>query len=584
MYSQDITVLKEREFSLLVVSFLSLIFSLHLGTDEYGTATTTKALEEKCSPRELCDKYHKLHKQCYEWFDIDTDIFGRTSTPQQTVITHEIFNDLKANGYIKKQQIEQFRCPNCNMFLSDRYVYGTCYHKDCGSNDARGDQCNGCGKLINALELIDPKCKICNSTPVKATTHHYFLELPDIEQRLKAWIDKASTEGDWSANSKSITYSFLSEGLKGRCITRDLEWGVPVPSDDPDMQNKVFYVWFDAPIGYLSISANLLGDKWVDWWKNPDKVKYYEFMGKDNVTFHTVIFPSTLLGTGKQWTLLHHLSTSEFLNYEGTKFSKSKNIGVFGDSVQSTGIAPEIWRYYLLSMRPEVSDTDFKWDDFQAKNNNELLSNLGNLLNRVLVFTQKNFQSKIPKFVEAKFNKEEDKKLLADLLPLFKQYIDLMEKTSLKDALRTLMEISSLANGYMQLTAPWNLLKKNAETYDLERAQTIFNVLLKLIRLIGALAEPFMPSFSAKLYEIMNIKYEGKELTTIKTILDYLEANKGKEETFLLNCGLLNEELTINTPHPLFKKITDQEIADFKSKFGTGETQVTQNAAPAKGK
>ncbi|MCQ2820385.1 MAG: methionine--tRNA ligase [archaeon] len=542
------------------------------GTDEYGTATETKALEEKCTPKELCDKYHKLHKECYEWFDIDFDFFGRTSTPQQTKITHEIFNDLKNNGYIQKRQIEQFKCPKCNMFLSDRFVIGTCHHKECGSDDARGDQCNKCGKLINALELINPKCKLCGSTPEKASTFHLFLELPNIEEKLKPWIAKASEEGEWSANSKSITYSFISEGLKGRCITRDLKWGTPVPSDDPDLQNKVFYVWFDAPIGYLSITANLEGDKWETWWKDPEHVKYYEFMGKDNVTFHTVIFPSTLLGTGKKWTLLHHLSTTEFLNYEGTKFSKSKNIGVFGDQVQSTGIPPEVWRYYLLSMRPEVSDTDFRWDEFQAKNNNELLNNMGNLFNRVLVFINKNFEGKVPKFTPEKFTKEEDIKFLKDLLGLFNQYINYQNKTCIKDALRILMEISALGNGFLQLTTPWTLLKKNSPQFDEERASTLFYVFVALCRLIGALAEPFIPSFSAKFYEIMNIKYEGKELTVFKTVLDYIEANKGKEETFLINCGLIEEGHSINTPHPLFKKISDKEIQEFKAKFGTAES------------
>ena len=260
------------------------------------------------------------------------------------------------------------------------------------------------------------------------------------------------------------------------------------------------------------------------------------------------------------------------MNYEGTKFSKSKNIGIFGDNVQSTGIPSEVWRYYLLSMRPEVSDTDFRWDDFQAKNNNELLSNLGNLINRVLVFSFKNFNGKVPKFNPEKLTKDEDLKFLKDLLKSFNEYISLQKKPQIKDALRVLMEISTLGNGYLQLTAPWNLLKKNTPQYDEERAQTLFYVFMSLIRFIGALAEPFIPSFSAKLYEIMNIKYEGKELTVIKTVLDYIEANKGKEETFLYNCKLIEEEHSFNQPHPLFKKISDNEIKEFKNKFGTAES------------
>jgi len=201
---------------------------------------------------------------------------------------------------------------------------------------------------------------------------HYYLELPDVENRLKEWIQHTSNEGKWSNNSKTITNSFVNEGLKPRCITRDLKWGVEVPTEEDDMKNKVFYVWFDAPIGYLSITANFIKDGWEKWWKNPEDVKLYQFMGKDNVTFHTVIFPSTLLGTNNKYTLVHHLSTTEYLNYENKKFSKTHSTGVFGDSAKSTGISSEVWRYYLLANRPEQADTDFKWDDFMAKNKIEI--------------------------------------------------------------------------------------------------------------------------------------------------------------------------------------------------------------------
>lgn len=527
------------------------------GTDEYGTATETKAMEEKVSPKELCDKYFVLHDKVYKWFDIDFDYFGRTSTPYQTQITQDIFKKLKANGYVAKKEIEQYRCPHCEIFLSDRYIYGTCHNGDCKYEEARGDQCDKCGKLCNALELIDPKCKLCNKTPVKTKSSHYFLQLPAVETKLKEWIEKASTENYWSDNCKSITLGFVNEGLKERCITRDLKWGVPVPCDEneEDMKNKVFYVWFDAPIGYFSITANFLGDRWVEWWKNPQKIKYHEFMGKDNVTFHTVIFPSTLIGTGDEWTLVSQLSTTEFLNYEGTKFSKSKGIGVFGDMAEPTGIASEVWRYYLLTMRPETSDTDFKWDDFQAKNNNELLANLGNLVNRVLVFSTKNFGGKIPKFIESKFGDENDVKFLKETTKLFLQFIDLLTKTQIKDALKVFMEISSAGNGYLQVAAPWNLMKKNSENADPEKAQTVLYVLCAFVRLIGALAEPFMPSFSAKLYEIMNIKYEGRETTLYEIIYNYITENKDKDDyLFLIKLNLVSEGQQITNPLPLFKK------------------------------
>ena len=536
------------------------------GTDEYGTATETKALEEKCTPKELCDKYHAVHKKIYEWFDIDFDIFGRTSHQIHTVVTQEIFLALQKNNCIEKRQIELFRCNKCNLTLSDRYIYGTCYHGECKYEQARGDQCDKCGKLCNALELIDPKCKMCNSTPEKFKSFHYFLSLPNVEPELRKWIEKASKEGKWTQNSIAITTGFINEGIKERCITRDLKWGIPVPGDDPDMKNKVFYVWFDAPIGYISITGCLVGDNWKKWWKNPDYVKLYQFMGKDNVPFHTVIFPSTLIGTKENWTLLHHLSTTEYLNYEKTKFSKSKGVGVFGDQAVSTGVPPEVWRYYLLANRPETSDTDFKWDDFVARNNNELLANLGNLVNRILVFTEKNFKGKVPPFHEEKID-ETDKKFLKDVINKFKEYINAMKDAGIKEGVKLFMEISSLGNGYLQVTQPWTLLKKNEATYDLAKAENLFFISNAFLRLIGALAEPFMPSFSAKLYEIMNVKYEGDGLKILGIINEFLEKNPKDEIGFLTKTNLIKEGQEINKPKPLFREISQEEIEAFKERF-----------------
>lgn len=537
------------------------------GTDEYGTATETKALQEKCTPQQLCDKYHALHELIYEWFDIDFDYFGRTSTPYHTDITLEIFEGLRKNNCIKKEQIEQYRCKNCNMTLSDRFIYGTCYHGDCKYDRARGDQCDKCGKLCNALELINPKCKLCDNPPEKFNSYHYFLNLPNVEDKLKSWIDKTSVEGNWTQNSRSITNGFISEGLKERCITRDLKWGVPVPDDDPDLKNKVFYVWFDAPIGYLSITANFVGmDNWKKWWQNPEHVKLYQFMGKDNVTFHTVIFPSTLIGTGENYTLLHHLSTTEYLNYENDKFSKSNGVGVFGDMAESTGIPCEVWRYYLLSVRPETSDTDFKWDDFTARNNNELLANLGNFVNRVLMFTEKNFKGKVPKYTEDKVS-DTEKDFFKNVLAKFKQYVKFLKNADIKDGIKTFMEISALGNGYMQVTEPWNLLKKKDPKYDEVKAETVFFILTAFTRFLGALAEPFMPSFSAKLYEIMNVKYDEYACKILGTVNEFIEKNPNDELFFLIKNKLIEEGQQINKPKPLFKKISDEENGGFKNKF-----------------
>ncbi|KAF4803955.1 hypothetical protein TURU_011785 [Turdus rufiventris] len=272
------------------------------GTDEYGTATETRALEEGLSPQQLCDRYHALHADIYSWFRISFDYFGRTTTPQQTRIAQDIFQRLLARGFLLQDTLEQLRCESCGRYLADRFVEGTCPF--CGYAEARGDQCEKCGKLINAVELKNPQCKICRGTPVVTPTQHLFLDLPKLEGPLEAWLERTWAAGDWTANARHITRTWLRDGLKPRCITRDLTWGTPVPLDG--FRDKVFYVWFDAPIGYLSITANYT-EHWERWWKNPQQVELYNFMAKDNVPFHSVVFPCSLLGADDNYTLVNHL-------------------------------------------------------------------------------------------------------------------------------------------------------------------------------------------------------------------------------------------------------------------------------------
>lgn len=507
------------------------------GTDEYGTASETKALQEGCTPKELCDKYYKLHSEIYEWFNIDFDIFGRTSTESHTKITHDIFSKLMQNNNIVKEKTEQYKCMKCNMFLADKYVFGTC--KNCGYELAEGDQCSKCGHLMVAVDLIDPKCKLCESKPEIKQTYHYFIDLPKIEPKLKEWMEVAKE--DWSKNSVHISEGFLKNGLKTRCITRDLKWGVPVPTDDPDLENKVFYVWFDAPIGYISITSLLVDDKWVEWWKNPDNVTLYQFMGKDNVTFHSIIFPSSLLGTGDNYTKVNYLSTTEYLTYEGDKFSKTRGIGVFGSHVFETGIPCENWRYYLISIRPESGDTDFIWENFAEKNNKELNNNLGNLFHRVFSFTNSKFSGDFEAI------RNYDKKLLFsdidnDFIGLiheeFRRYIELMNKVKLKEGLETAMKISSEANTYLQNVAPWDSFKSNVE-----RCKLTLYIAFAAVRLIACILEPFIPTFSAKVYEIMNLKYD--EYASIQ-IQNYLKSDF--KECFFNGIQNLNK---INTCDPI---------------------------------
>jgi methionyl-tRNA synthetase len=358
------------------------------GSDQYGTATETQALAEGVSPEELCAKYHAIHRDIYQWFRIDFDIFGKTPTPQHTQIVQEMFTSLFKNGFIEERETAQAYCPAHNSFLADRYVEGEC--SLCHDLGARGDQCDKCGNLLDPLEpdhsagsneveetkatgwLINPHCKLDGATPERRKTKHLYLQLDKLQKEIEAWMASGATK-EWAANATAITQSWIDNGLKPRSITRDLKWGVPVPSgidglSEEDYKNKVFYVWFDACIGYPSITkcytdnGDLSNRDWEKWWKNPKDVKLYQFMGKDNVPFHSIIFPSSQLGTREDWTQVSNISTTDYLNYEGGKFSKSKNVGVFGNKAQDTGVPVDVWRYYLLSRRPESGDSEFKWE------------------------------------------------------------------------------------------------------------------------------------------------------------------------------------------------------------------------------
>ncbi|PVU89938.1 hypothetical protein BB561_005107 [Smittium simulii] len=469
------------------------------GTDEYGTATETKALEEKISCQELCDKYHKIHSEVYKWFNISFDHFGRTTTPKQTTITQDMFMKCYNNGYTLTESVQQLFCDECDRFLADRFVEGTC--PKCGYDDCRGDQCDKCGQLINAIELITPRCKLDGNTPVVKTSTHLFLNLTKIQPECEKFVLKSYNDGKWSSNGLTITNSWLKEGLKPRCITRDLKWGVPVPLKD--FENKVFYVWFDACIGYISITANYT-DEWESWWKNPDNVKLYQFMGKDNVPFHTVVFPSTQIATGDPSTMLHHISTTEYLNYESGKFSKSRGVGVFGNSAKDTGVSSDVWRYYLLSNRPESSDTQFTWDEFIARNNNELLANFGNFCNRVLKFTDatSKYAGVIPTPPENLLNDPNSiySTFIVEVNQYLSEYNSYMDSVSLKAGLRAAMALASHGNRFIQ-----SLKLDNAMfLYNKPECDALIYVSLNLIYLLSAVFSPFMPSSSSSICEQLN--------------------------------------------------------------------------------
>lgn len=517
------------------------------GTDEYGTATETKALEEKITPQQLCDKYHKLHKEVYDWFDIEFDHFGRTTTPLQTEIAQDIFMKLHKNGYLEEQTTEQLFCPVHKAFLADRFVEGTC--PKCGYEDARGDQCDKCGGLLNPLELINPRCKLDNATPVVKESTHIYLKLNELEPELKKWVEEASEKGSWSKNSKTITNSWLKQGLEPRCITRDLFWGTPVPLEN--YENKVLYVWFDACIGYVSITANYFKDKsepkaWEKWWKNPENVQLYQFMGKDNVPFHTVVFPSSEIGTKEKWTMLHHLNTTEYLQYEDGKFSKSRGVGVFGNNAKDTGISPSVWRYYLASVRPESSDSHFSWKEFVTKNNSELLANLGNFVNRLVKFAIAKYNGVVPEFDPR--NIPNYKAFEDDVNTLLAQYIEAMEAVSIRRGLELAMSISSRGNQFLQENKLDNSLFNDSP----EVADAVVGVGLNLIYLVSAVISPFMPETRNQISETL--------AAPPLSITDKFEL-------------VLEPGHNIGKAQYLFKRIDEKKIDEWKALYGGKQQQ-----------
>ena len=513
------------------------------GTDEYGTATETRALEEGTTPQELCDRYFRIHTDVYRWFGIAFDKFGRTSTPEQTRIVQHIFTRLDANGFISEKTVTQLYCLSCARFLADRYVRGTC--PSCGYAEARGDQCEQCGKLLDPQDLKEPRCSVCAKEPEPRDTTHLYIDLPKLLPRLEPWLDKAIREGVWARNSVAMTRAWIRDGLQERAITRDLKWGIPVPK--PGYEGKVFYVWFDACIGYISITATLTGE-WEAWWRNPTGVRLYQFIGKDNIPFHTVIFPSSLLGTDETWTMLHHLSSTEYLNYEGGKFSKSKGTGVFGSDAMESGIPADVWRFYLSYNRPETADAQFTWKDFQEKVNAELIGNFSNLVNRSLTFLRRSFGGELP---EVSGESEVSRAFWSQVRSREAEITASLERVELRDALRKVLELSSLGNKRFQDEEPW---KSPASA----GTATLLRDLAYLVRDLAVLIAPFLPETAAKIAGFLGLAaLRWEDLCRLE--------------------GLVR----VGETELLFTRLEEDRVAELRERYG-GRQQASPPAALAK--
>ncbi|GEM_PF-321573 len=475
------------------------------GTDEHGSATEITAKKLGITPEELVTKMRKIHEKVYRWFEISYDIFSHTSKNEiHKEVTQEIFLRIKKGSFLKEKEIEMFYCKKCDQFLPDRFVKGKCPY--CGYEDANGDQCEKCGRLLSPTELISPKCSICGSAPELRKTKHLFLDFTKLKGKLETYVENRKKE--WKEYVYSQALATLRE-LKERCITRDLKYGIEVP--DPNWKGKVFYVWFDAPIGYLSFLKELVGEKYLNIW---NKAKIYHFLGKDNIPFHTIWWPGILIAAGIKPP--EYVIGLNFLNLEGRKISKSKRWGVFGPGVLEAGLPPDVWRFILSLLLPEEKDSDFKWGFFKEMIEKELIGNYLNFYYRVVTFSFKE-GGKIPFYLDLEVKEK--------VRECYKEYLKNFWKVELRKALKVALALSDFGNSYFQNKEPWKKSEK-------ERKK-ILSTSLFILRAASIMLYPFIPCFSSKILSIIGEKPELKEILSEK------------------------EEWVVKKPEIIFRKVED---------------------------
>lgn len=495
------------------------------GSDEHGVPITIRAKKEGITPQDVCDRYHKLIKESFEKFGISFSIYSRTTSDVHAKTATEFFEKLYEKGEFIEQESEQYFDEEAKTFLADRYIKGECPH--CGNPDAYGDQCEKCGKDLSPTELINPHSTISGSKPVLRTTKHWYLPLDKAQPWLEKWI--LADHSDWRSNVVGQCKSWFDMGLKPRAVTRDLDWGIPVPVEGAE--GKVMYVWFDAPIGYISNTRELLPNDWEKWWKSQD-TRLVHFIGKDNIVFHCIVFPAMLKAEGS-YILPDNVPANEFLNLEDDKISTSRNWAVWlHEYVEEFPGKQDVLRYVLTANAPETKDNNFTWKDFQARNNNELVAVYGNFVNRALVLTQKYFGGKVPPCGELT---EQDKEIIAEFRDVKTKVEELLEKFRFRDAQKEAMNLARIGNKYLADSEPWKVFKT-----DPKRVETILNLSLQLVANLAIAFEPFLPFSSEKLRNMINMP-------------DLKWDNLG--QTDLLAAG---HEL--NKPELLFEKIEDEVV------------------------
>ncbi len=504
------------------------------GSDEHGTPITITAEQKQTTPQQIVDEYNKEHTQNMLELGISFDLFTRTSTKNHQQVVQDLFLTLYNKKYIYKKTINSFYCRNCTRFLPDRYVEGVCPH--CGCENARGDQCDKCGKILDVEELSDVKCKLCGGTPKVKQSDHLFFALSKFENKLIKWI---KDKKHWKSNVHKFTYNWLKNGLQDRGVTRDLTWGIPVPVED--FESKRIYVWFDAVTGYLSASkewAKQQGDpeKWREWWQNP-QARHYYFLAKDNIPFHTIIWPSMLMGYDESLNLPYDVPANEYLCLSGEQFSKSRCVAVWVPDILQK-FDPDAIRYYLSINMPENKDSNWLWHDFVAKNNDELVGTYGNFIHRVITFTSKNFGA-IPSPGELT---SLDNETLHKIKDTAKNVSDALETCSFKKGLRAAMNLAQHGNYYFDQTQPWALVKT-----DKQRCGTVLHICLQIVQALAVFMMPYLPFSSTQMWQMLGNPHSPQHWE------DY---NKK-----------LQEGTPMEKPRPLFNKLELDDIVEEADPF-----------------
>ena len=495
------------------------------GSDEHGVPITIKAREQGCTPQDIVDRYHSIIRDSFSGLGINFDIYGRTSSKVHAEGASEFFRRLYDKGCFITRESEQYYDPEARTFLADRYIVGTC--PKCGNPGAYGDQCEKCGSTLSPEELIDPHSKLSGAAPIKKKTTHWYLPLQDYEQWLREWILEGHKE--WRTNVYGQVKSWLDGGLQPRAVTRDLDWGVPVPVEGAE--GKVLYVWFDAPIGYISNTKELLPDSWEKWWKSPD-TRLIHFIGKDNIVFHCIIFPTMMKAHG-DYIMPDNVPANEFLNLEGDKISTSRNWAVWlHEYLKDFPGKQDVLRYVLTANAPETKDNDFTWKDFQARNNSELVAILGNFVNRALVLTHKFCGGIVP---EAGELTDIDREAIDEFKNVKATLSDNIEHFHFREAQKDAMNLARIGNKYLADTEPWKLAKT-----DMARVQTIMNLALQITANLAIAFEPFLPFSAKKLRDMIGME----------------QADWGR----LGDIDILPAGRTLEQPVLLFEKIEDDVI------------------------